>query len=152
MQVAGWLGDPALAVAITFVGIRRATDNAGVLSQAFSASQDSFVIDAQTLEPNTTYILGIAYSARLYTPTSTWGASIAASAYDLVTELSFTTGQSRCSECLADFNCDGGVDGADIGAFFEAWEAGDTSSDLNSDGGVDGGDVDAFFERWEAGC
>jgi hypothetical protein len=53
--------------------------------------------------------------------------------------------------CAADFNQDGGVDGADVGAFFAAWEQGDAAADVNSDGGVDGSDVDAFFAQWEAG-
>jgi hypothetical protein len=54
--------------------------------------------------------------------------------------------------CAGDFNEDGGVDGADIDAFFAAWESGDAAADINEDGGVDGGDVGAFFTRWEAGC
>ena len=53
--------------------------------------------------------------------------------------------------CAADFNQDGGVDGADINAFFEAWEAGEGTADVNLDGGVAGADVDAFFLVWEAG-
>ena len=53
--------------------------------------------------------------------------------------------------CAADFNQDGGVDGADIEAFFLAWEAGLFSADVNTDGGVDGGDVEAFFLVWSAG-
>jgi hypothetical protein len=53
--------------------------------------------------------------------------------------------------CVADFNQDGGVDGADVEAFFLAWEAGDSSADVNQDGGVDGADVEFFFVRWEAG-
>ncbi|MCX5691288.1 MAG: hypothetical protein NTV94_16120, partial [Planctomycetota bacterium] len=53
--------------------------------------------------------------------------------------------------CPADFNQDGGVDGADINAFFEAWEAGESTADVNYDGGVDGADVDVFFATWEAG-
>jgi hypothetical protein len=53
--------------------------------------------------------------------------------------------------CPADFNQDGGVDGADVSAFFEAWEAGEPSADVNLDGGVDGSDVDAFFLVWENG-
>ena len=54
--------------------------------------------------------------------------------------------------CQGDFNCDGGVDGLDVDAFFTQWENGSQTADLNADGGVDGGDVSAFFERWEAGC
>jgi cytochrome c peroxidase len=51
----------------------------------------------------------------------------------------------------ADFNHDGGVDGADIDAFFEAWEAGEISGDVNVDGGIDGADVETFFAVWTLG-
>jgi hypothetical protein len=54
--------------------------------------------------------------------------------------------------CIGDFNQDGGVDGADVEAFYLAWEAADESADVNQDGGVDGADVEAFFIAWEAGC
>ena len=53
--------------------------------------------------------------------------------------------------CFADFNRDGGVDGADIEAFFSEWTAGENGADVNRDGGVDGADVQAFFVVWQAG-
>ena len=53
--------------------------------------------------------------------------------------------------CPADFNCDGGIDGDDIAAFFEAWENGDLTADTNGDGGVDGDDISTFFVSWENG-
>ena len=53
--------------------------------------------------------------------------------------------------CPADFNQDGGVDGADVDAFFAAWENGLPEADTNLDGGVDGSDIDTFFVAWEAG-
>ncbi|MBS0197770.1 MAG: M36 family metallopeptidase [Planctomycetes bacterium] len=53
--------------------------------------------------------------------------------------------------CFADFNQDGGVDGADVDAYFAAWELGQPDADVNQDGGVDGGDVGTFFAAWEAG-
>ncbi|MBL9001284.1 MAG: immunoglobulin domain-containing protein [Phycisphaerae bacterium] len=53
--------------------------------------------------------------------------------------------------CPADFNQDGGIDGADVDAFFAAWEAGDFAADVNGDGGIDGADVDTFFFYWENG-
>ena len=56
-----------------------------------------------------------------------------------------------CPPCTADFNGDGGVDGADLQAFFETWESGSTCGDTNGDGGVDGGDVERFMLAWEAG-
>lgn len=55
-------------------------------------------------------------------------------------------------ECPADFNCDGGVDGDDVIAFFGAWDASLPEADFNQDGGVDGDDVIAFFARWDTGC
>lgn len=53
---------------------------------------------------------------------------------------------------IADFNQDGGVDGADVEAFFVAWEGGDPVADVNQDGGVDGADVETFFAAWSGGC
>ncbi|MBS0197339.1 MAG: matrixin family metalloprotease [Planctomycetes bacterium] len=54
--------------------------------------------------------------------------------------------------CPADFNQDGGIDGADVEFFFAAWGAGDTSADVNTDGGIDGADVEYFFAQWETGA
>jgi len=53
--------------------------------------------------------------------------------------------------CPADFNQDGGIDGADVDAFYAAWENGLPQADVNQDGGIDGADVDTFFAAWEAG-
>jgi hypothetical protein len=53
--------------------------------------------------------------------------------------------------CFADYNQDGGVDGADIEAFFLDWAAGDAAADVNLDGGVDGADVQTFYLMWQAG-
>jgi len=53
--------------------------------------------------------------------------------------------------CPADYNQDGGIDGADVAAFFADWENGNNAADFNQDGGVDGADVDAFFTAWESG-
>lgn len=54
--------------------------------------------------------------------------------------------------CVGDFNVDGGTDGSDINAFFEAWEPGLPNADTNRDGGIDGMDVQMFFIHWAAGC
>ncbi len=56
-----------------------------------------------------------------------------------------------CLACPADFNEDGGIDGADASDFFAAWGAGNCDADVNADGGVDGQDVTVFFSAWEAG-
>ena len=48
----------------------------------------------------------------------------------------------------ADFNSDGGVDGADIDAFTAAWANSEPSADVDQSGGVDGGDVELFYTLW----
>lgn len=53
--------------------------------------------------------------------------------------------------CFADFNQDGGIDGADVDAFFAVWITGAAEADVNQDGGVDGADVDLFFTLWSNG-
>ncbi|MBS0197742.1 MAG: hypothetical protein JSR77_13385 [Planctomycetes bacterium] len=58
---------------------------------------------------------------------------------------------AAAAPCPADFNQDGGIDGADVQAFFAAWETGDPAADVNQDGGVDGTDVEVFFAAWESG-
>ena len=60
------------------------------------------------------------------------------------------TGGNPCG-CIADYNQDGGTDGADVAAFFSDWEIGAACADANQDGGVDGSDVEVFFNLWEAG-
>lgn len=54
--------------------------------------------------------------------------------------------------CAADFNLDGGIDGADVEAFFALWSESEPAADINQDGGVDGSDIEPFFTLWEAGC
>ncbi|MEY3230025.1 MAG: hypothetical protein RL689_112 [Planctomycetota bacterium] len=70
-------------------------------------------------------------------------------AYDALASRELTT--LLKPPCVADFNVDGGVDGADVAAFFEAWQGGDFLADVNDDGGVDGGDAGDFMIRWTAG-
>jgi len=53
--------------------------------------------------------------------------------------------------CAADFDGNGGIDGADISAFFLAWQASEPRGDVNIDGGIDGSDIEAFFIVWTAG-
>ncbi|MCX5691581.1 MAG: immunoglobulin domain-containing protein [Planctomycetota bacterium] len=94
-------------------------------------------------------------SAATATLTLTNVGSADAGTYDcLVTNAcgTITSDPARLTMCIGDFNCDGGVDGSDIGAFFAEWEAGNAIADTNADGGIDGADVSTFFEHWEAGC
>jgi hypothetical protein len=52
---------------------------------------------------------------------------------------------------IADYNADGGVDGADLEWFLVEWEAGEMTTDVNGDGGVDGLDIESFLTLWTQG-
>lgn len=54
--------------------------------------------------------------------------------------------------CLPDLNGDGIVDNGDIGAFVQAFLAGDLGADFNGDGILDNGDIGAFVQAFLAGC
>ncbi len=56
-----------------------------------------------------------------------------------------------CPPCPADFDQSGGVDGADVEAFFTQLEAGVGAADVNGDGSEDGADVEYFFLAWQGG-
>lgn len=60
-------------------------------------------------------------------------------------------GGSSCPVCAADYDQNGGIDGADIGAFFADFEQGLSCADVDLNGGVDGADIGAFFIVFEAG-
>lgn len=55
------------------------------------------------------------------------------------------------TSCYADYNEDGGIDGADVEAFFTDWSNGGEGADVNQDGGIDGADVETFFTAWSNG-
>lgn len=58
---------------------------------------------------------------------------------------------SGCAACAADYDNNGGVDGGDLGAFFNDFEQGLGCADVDQNGGVDGGDLAFFFSVFEAG-
>lgn len=58
---------------------------------------------------------------------------------------------ASCPPCMGDFDQDGGVTSADVGAFMDAWETGAACADVLYNGGVDGTDLAAFFAAYEAG-
>lgn len=62
-----------------------------------------------------------------------------------------TTSCSTCPECAADFDQNGGVDGADLAAFFMEYESGAVCADVDQNGGVDGADLATFFMTYESG-
>ncbi|MBL8762260.1 MAG: hypothetical protein JNL50_13260 [Phycisphaerae bacterium] len=54
--------------------------------------------------------------------------------------------------CVADYNCDGFVNGDDYDDFATYFEIADPAADVNADGFVNGDDYDIFAEAFEAGC
>ncbi|MBS0198156.1 MAG: immunoglobulin domain-containing protein [Planctomycetes bacterium] len=80
-------------------------------------------------------------------------------AYSVVVSGRCASSNSRCAQlsvepfCVGDYNQDGGWDGSDVQAFFDAWEISSDSADVNGDGGIDGDDIQCFFIAWEvSGC
>jgi hypothetical protein len=58
-------------------------------------------------------------------------------------------GFADCSPFFPDYDNDGGVTGADIGAFFADYEIGAPCADVDRDGGVTGADLAWFFVCFE---
>lgn len=52
------------------------------------------------------------------------------------------------SSCGVDLNCDGVVNGADIGLLLSAWNSAEPVADLNGDGIVDGADLGMMLGAW----
>ncbi len=55
-------------------------------------------------------------------------------------------------KCPADFEGDCDLDGDDVGAFLDAFNANDPAADFNGDGAWDFFDVSAFLSAFNAGC
>lgn len=56
-----------------------------------------------------------------------------------------------CPGCPADWDWSGGVDGADVAAFFVDYEQGSRCADIDDSAGVDATDMAIFFQAYEAG-
>ena len=56
------------------------------------------------------------------------------------------------AHCTGDVNCDGGTDGDDVIAYFDAWDTSNLLADANGDSLVDGDDVILFFAAWDGDC
>jgi len=135
MQVTWMVGNTSAApISCSLVTIRLSTDNGATFPTVMGTFPNNGAATVQLPRPAAT----TAVRVRI----------------DAVGKIFFAVSQPFTLEppCEADINDDGGVDGADVEAFFILWSAGDVRSDLNLDGGVDGGDVQHFFTRWENGC
>jgi hypothetical protein len=65
---------------------------------------------------------------------------------------SFISPVSRITDCPADYDTSGGVDGDDVIAYFADWDQSRDEADFDNNGGVDGDDIIAFFARWDQSC
>lgn len=117
----------------------------------------------QTLAGSTVQLgVTFAFSANLVTSINAQGvASFVVSSASITSSspflapgyLQFTSGfVDIATSCIADFDQDGGVTGADVGAFFNDFQQGFDSADVDGSGGIDGSDIGFFFTRFEQGC
>ncbi|MCC6970256.1 MAG: immunoglobulin domain-containing protein [Phycisphaerales bacterium] len=85
-----------------------------------------------------------------------WSASVLdTGSYDCVVENDcghVTSDAALVVVCLADFNCDGFVNGNDYDEFAELFDYADPAADLNADGFVNGDDYDLFASAFDLGC
>jgi hypothetical protein len=58
--------------------------------------------------------------------------------------------QSDCpgADCLADLNCDGVVDGADLNIMLGDWGLMDSPANISGEGPVDGSDLTILLGEW----
>jgi hypothetical protein len=84
----------------------------------------------------------------------TWGVSTDSGEFWWTQDIYPTQMAVTVDECLcvADYSCDGFVDGIDYDQFNNDFEAGNGWADINGDGFVDGIDYDTFNNAFEAGC
>jgi len=149
IHVAPFEIQPGGNTAYTYVWVFTLPNFDQVFSDGGFQPWTSTVIPAGTLPPDQQLIFYTLNTSRLeyFDPSYGGWTSISFDYWTLADGYTLPDG----SLCPADFNQDGGIDGADVDAFFIAWENGDASSDVNQDGGIDGADVDTFFAAWENG-
>lgn len=144
--------DPVGAAPFTYLWQVEDVDVAGTWHDLVDGSLEIGGVEWGTISGSTSASLEVVsdLEGSLETPQLNFRAVVAnacGSASTAATALSLC----QCPECPADFNIDGGVDGRDVNAFFDVWEAGECAADVNHDGGVDFADVEGFFLAWEAG-
>ncbi|MCX5691344.1 MAG: hypothetical protein NTV94_16405 [Planctomycetota bacterium] len=130
-----------------------------IASPALSVTDRTWTPDSLLIPDTYTAVIGMtnnSVDSQIFAASSPTGTSPGAPPVNLQHTVNSATfaqrsGLTVSAYCPADFNLDGGVDGSDVSAFFESWEAGDSLADVNRDGGVDGSDIDTFFAAWEAG-
>ena len=152
----------------SFIAARPAPSNSTVISWLdYQGANFPMLVDAVRLDNTGTNvwgsILGVCTSPTTkgrHSLTSTIGADMMVSVWsddgagttDTKAQNINMNGTLGAAPCYADFNGDGGIDGADVEAFFVIWADGGDAADVNKDGGVNGADVETFFIAWEAGA
>lgn len=89
--------------------------------------------------------------SRVATPVLTAGATYRIRVAAPDAGLTMLTIALECPRCGADFDRDGGVTSADIGAFFREFESGGPCGDVDGDGAISPADVSDFFLEFERG-
>lgn len=77
---------------LSFFGISRVSDGQLVFGVSGTNTDTSLVLPANTLEPETAYTVGLVYSSRIATPNAGFSGATSEVAFDLRTDLAFTTG------------------------------------------------------------
>lgn len=128
---------------------------AGLAGMGGSSYIDSVILSAPHANNDTA---DAALETRFY-PLQNWRADVVCvgrlggGGFQLVEVVDYDTygnAISRPAAC-ADFDGNGGVDGADLAAWLAAYEVGDSATDVDLNGGIDGGDLGLWFDVFESG-
>ncbi len=91
-NINGYTAPGGINTPLSFFGINRVSNG----QQAFGASgtntTSSFLVPANTLQPNTAYFIDLVYSSRIDTPNAGFSGATSEVGFDFKTELTFTTG------------------------------------------------------------
>jgi hypothetical protein len=134
----------------TFLTVTDQSDFSTVFFGSVAQPATSIVISAGTFAAGHPYSFSLTHSSQLSGTDTTQALQPGTlCSFDLTT---IATGVAIVPPpCSADFNQDGGVDGADVEAFFLTWMTGVPEGDVNQDGGTDGADVETFIVQWQNG-
>jgi hypothetical protein len=113
LTITPWTPVPGATVSLTFVTIFDAITNAIVFDSKQTSAATSVVVPANTLQPQSAYIVAIYASSRVEVPSAGFSGATSTVGFDRVTSafLQTTTG------CLIDFNRDGFANLDDLGDF-----------------------------------
>ena len=99
----GYVAPPGANEASIFIGISRVSDGQLAYQLVLPNTQTSFVLPANTLQPEISYLIALDYSSRINAPNAGFNGATSTVGFDLRTDLLFTTVPEPSSLVLITF-------------------------------------------------